>query len=85
MAGGWKRFDAVNVAKANAPGRIFVIRRPNGKLNIGQVEVIARGGVKLINGNWDYFAEFGNQTPSSMFIAIDPPQMDIEVGDRKLV
>lgn len=84
MAAGWKKFDMAAVVKANAPHRIFVIRRPNGKINCGIIESYSSGGVILSNGNWTYEVAFADG-PAKMFMAFDPPVVDITIGDKQLV
>jgi hypothetical protein len=84
MAQVWKRFDLANVVKANSPDRIFVIRRPNSKMNCGIIESFSPAGVILSNGNWTYEVAF-NDGPPKMFMAFDPPAVDITVADSKLI
>lgn len=80
----WKKFDPANVMKANGPDRIFVIRRPNGKLNTGVIESMNGRGVILSNGNWTYEVEFADG-PTKMFMAFDPPAVDVVIADSKLI
>ncbi len=85
----WKKFDPANVMKANGPDRIFVIRRPNGKMNAGIIESMNGRGVILsngnwTNGNWTYEVEFADG-PTKMFIAFDPPAVDVVIADSKLI
>lgn len=80
----WKKFDSSAVAKANGPGRIFVIRRPNGKVNAGVIESMNAEGVWLSNGSWTVAITF-NDGPAKMFMAFDPPAVDIVVADKQLI
>lgn len=88
MAAGWKRFDMQGVVKASdseQPKRIFVIRRPNGKLNIGTIESINPDGVTLSNGSWTYTIPYATTGHATLFTAFDPPVVEVNIADQKLV
>lgn len=84
LVGRWQDFNPSNIGKLMSPGRLFVVRRGGGKVNVGEVQGMDAHGVTLSNGSWTYRLEFNDGKRS--FVAVDPPALtEVKTGDPRLV
>lgn len=83
----WRAFTAAQIRVAdeqNRSGRgLFIIRRANGKCNVGELQSWSGDGVVLVNGSWTYEIHY-DEGPPKQFCVIEPPEFIVQTKASEL-